>query len=284
MAVKRMTYKLQNGRVIDVVEVHEMNYGAKGKNRKKKQKATREEVEKVNHLNKVRRCRQRLLEYFKPGDLWVTLTYRVKDRPEDMKRAIKDFFNFRDKVKRRYDKRGKELFWIRNIEQGTKGAWHIHLVINNIGDTASIIQECWKKGSISIETIRLDETEDADFNDFTRLANYLTKDEHTRKKKEDGSCEKPRIKEASYGSSKNMPLPEPKTERLKRWKQRPEPKKGYYIAKVYTGINPATHFEYRRYTMFREGGKGNVFKTDGFQETFKTGIQERSRTYNPKNR
>ena len=41
---------------------------------------------------------------------------------------------------------GYEVFWIRNIEQGTRGAWHIHLIINEIGDTASIIQKALGEG------------------------------------------------------------------------------------------------------------------------------------------
>ena len=77
--------------------------------------------------------------------------------------------------------------------------------------------------------------------------------------KADGSPAKPRIREANYNISRNMPLPEPKVDKLLRWKSEPKPKKGYYIAKIVEGINPVTGFKYRRYTMIRltkrkEGG------------------------------
>ena len=45
----------------------------------------------VNAMNKARRCRHRLLEYFKPGDIWATWTYGVQNRPPDMAAALKDF-------------------------------------------------------------------------------------------------------------------------------------------------------------------------------------------------
>ena len=48
-----------------------------------------------------------------------------------------------------------------------------------------------------------------------------------------------------------MPLPEPKIDKIYRWKAEPKPKKGYYIARIYEGINPATRFKYRQYTMIR---------------------------------
>lgn len=55
-----------------------------------------------------------------------------------MNEALKDFQKAIRKVRKEYQKRGYEVFWIRNIERGTKGAWHIHIVLNEIGDTASI--------------------------------------------------------------------------------------------------------------------------------------------------
>ena len=87
--------------------------------------------------------------------------------------------------------------------------------------------------------------------DFTRLANYITKDENTREEKKDGTPGKPRLREASYNISRNMPLPKPKVDKLVRWKAEPKPKKGYYIANIHEGINPVTGYKYRRYTMIK---------------------------------
>lgn len=150
-------------------------------------------------------------------------------------------------------KENEELFWIRNIEQGTKGAWHIHLVVNEIGDTASILKEAWEYGGTYTVEIRLsDKLYDED---FSKLAEYMTKDENTREKKANGEWGKPRIKQSSYSTSRNMPLKEPKVKQLIRWRDEPRPKKGYVIIKTHEGINPATGYKYRRYTMVRQRGR-----------------------------
>ena len=254
MPIKRKTLSLRQGKIIDVEEHHDGNYGAPGQKRQKKKKPTKEDIQKNNAAQKARRARLRLLQYFTPGDCFATWTYEQSKRPEDMQEALKDFQRAIRKVRKEYQKRDRELFWIRNIERGTKGAWHIHLIVNEIGDTASIIKKAWLNGGTYSTEIRLsDKFYDED---FTKLADYITKDEHTVFLKADGTPAKPRIREANYNISRNMPLPEPKVDKLLRWKPEPKPKKGYYIAKIVEGINPVTGFKYRRYTMIRlkEGG------------------------------
>lgn len=248
MATKRLTRNFKQGDIVDVEEYHDGNYGGPGKGRIKKKKPTKEQMQYVNAMNKVKRCRWRLLEYFNPGDCFATWTYSVKERPPDMSAALKDFQKAIRKVRDAYRKKGYELFWIRNIERGTKGAWHTHLVVNRIPDTVSILEKAWPHGGTYAIEIKKSEYNDED---FYKLANYMTKSEHTREKKADGEFSKPRLKEANYGTSKNMPLPEPKVDKLIRWKQEPKPKKGYYIAKIHEGINPVTGYKYRRYTMIR---------------------------------
>lgn len=249
MGTKRKTYKFRQGEIIDVEEYHDGNYGAPGRNRSKKRKPTEEQMRAANARNKMLKCRRRLLEYFTPGDIFATWTYEVKNRPPDMKTALKDFRKAMRKVRDEYKKRGYELFWIRNIERGTKGAWHIHLVINEIGDTASILMKAWKKGATYVTEIRnnskiYDE-------DFTLLASYMTKDERSVEKRMDGTVGKPRLKEANYNTSRNMPLPEPKVDKLITWRKVPKVKDGYYMVSYYEGENPATGLRYRRYTMAR---------------------------------
>ncbi len=247
MGTKRKKYSFRGGEIIEIEDYHDGKYGAPGKKRKAKKKLTEEQMREINARNKAKRCRHRLLEYFTQGDIWATWTYRVPERPEDMKTALKDFQDAMRIVRREYKKRGQELRWIRNIERGTKGAWHIHLVINEIGDTASIITKAWKKGGTWLTEIRNSKFAEED---FSQLANYLTKDEHTREKKKDGSESKPRLSDANYRCSRNMPFPEPKTRVLKHWKTEIKPWKGYYIAKQYEGISPLG-FRYRSYTMIK---------------------------------
>ena len=248
MAIKRKEYRFRKGDILDIEEYHDGKYGAPGGKRIKKRKATPEDMIRVNKWNKAKRCRQRLLCYFSPGDLLFTWTYRVEERPPDMESALKDFQAALRKVRREYKKRGKSLFWIRNIERGTKGAWHIHLVVNEIGDSASIVEKAWTKGGTWLTEIKKSKFYDED---FTSLASYITKDEHSVETKADGTPGKPRLREASYNTSKNMPLPEPHVDKLVRWKKEVKPKKGYYIARIWEGINPKTGYKYRRVTQIR---------------------------------
>ena len=249
MGTKRKRYIFRQGEIIDIEEFHDGNYGAPGGKREKREKPTKEQMQKVNAIQKAKRCRQRLLEYFTPGDCFATLTYEPRNRPPNMDAAKEHFRKFIRQIRAEYKKRNYEVFWIRNIERGTKGAWHIHLVINEIGDTASIIQKAWPYGGVYLSEIRLnDKIYDED---FTKLANYITKDENSRPKKSDGTEGKPRIKEASYSISRNMPLPEPQVDHLIRWRKEPIAKKGYYIVNMVEGINPITGYLYRRYTMMR---------------------------------
>lgn len=248
MATKRKIYKFRQGDILDVEEHHDGNYGGPGKRRIKREKPTREQMRRVNAMNKARKCRQKLLQYFDSGDCFVTWTYEEQNRPLDMKGALKDFQKAIRTVRKEYRKKYWELFWIRNIERGTRGAWHIHLVVNETGSTLSILEKAWPHGGTWGTKIRKSKIYDED---FTKLSNYMTKDEHTPYRKKDGTEGKSRIKESNYGTSRNMPLPEPKKVRLHRWPKEPKPKKGYYIVNNYEGINPVTGYKYRRYTMIR---------------------------------
>ena len=188
MAIKRKEYRFRKGDILDIEEYHDGKYGDPGGKRVKRRKATPEDMIRVNKWNKEKRCRQRLLCYFSPGDLLLTWTYRVEERPPDMESALKDFQAALRKVRREYKKRGKSLFWIRNIERGTKGAWHIHLVVNEIGDSASIVEKAWTKGGTWLTEIKKSKFYDED---FTSLASYITKDEHSVETKADGTTKTP---------------------------------------------------------------------------------------------
>lgn len=239
----------RKGDVIDYIETPDGRYGTRGLSRMKKKKPTKEQMAEINKQNKERRCRAYLMEYFRPGDTFATWTYRPSARPPDMKAALKDFQTSVRKIRKEYRKRGYELFWIRNIERGTRGAWHIHIAVNAIPGTAEILKQTWTKGGIYLETIK--DSEKFGDDDMSRLAAYLTKDAHLGEKKEDGTREKPRLREASYGHSRNMQLPPVRKRKLRHWKEEIKPKKGYYISKLWEGINPYTGMKYRRYTMIR---------------------------------
>lgn len=255
---KRKTYRFRSGAIIEVSEYHDGAYGAPGKGRQEKQKPTTEQMQQVNALNKARLARHRLLEYFTPGDTFATLTYAVENRPPDMEKAKKDFAAAMRTIRKRYKGKEVPLRWMRNLEQGTKGAWHVHLIIKECGNTASILQEAWPYGGVYIEKLEKSKYYEPD---MAKLAAYITKDERAREKKKDGTKGKPRIRQASFSSSRNMPLKKPKIKLLTRWRKEPQAKKGYYIAKNHEGINPVTGYRYRRYTMYRIRAEGKTPKT-----------------------
>ena len=91
MATKRVTHTFRKGDILEVKEYHDGRYGARGLPREKKRKPTPEQMAVVNDMNKAETARHRLLEYFGKGDYFLTLTYKVEERPPDMAQAKKDF-------------------------------------------------------------------------------------------------------------------------------------------------------------------------------------------------
>ena len=237
MAYVQKKYKLKN--VIEIEEYHTGRYGAPGQERKKKKKPTPEQMEKVNQMNREKECRRKLRQHFDVGDIFETLTYGKGERPPSMEAAKKDWSRFIRIVRREYKKRGQELKWIRNIEVGQRGAWHIHLVINRIPDSDLIIRKAWDHG----KAIQQNLTEEGE---FRRLAEYITKSPKTDKS----------LRETNYSSSRNLPIPAPERKvynRWKTWKEEPRIPKGYYLDKdsMHEGENPVTGYRYRTYSLFR---------------------------------
>ena len=90
--IKRKTYSFRGGDILDIEEYHDGRYGAPGLKRMKRRKATKEDMLRVNKWNKEKRCRQRLLQYFKETDLFLTWTYSIcllytSPSPRDMRRS-----------------------------------------------------------------------------------------------------------------------------------------------------------------------------------------------------
>lgn len=231
---RRVEYIFEN--VIEVYEYLDGRYGAKGQPREKKRKATPEEVKKRNQWNRERLARHKLRQHFKKNDYLVTLTYRREARPPDMISAKEDFKKFMRKVREKYAKKGYRAKWLRNIEVGTKGAWHIHLIINRIEDADITLKEAWPHGSVQFQLLY-------EKGEFADLAAYITKTPETD----------PRLKDASYSAAKDLPVPEPKKKRFVRWKKVPTEKKGFYIDKqsYFEGKNEVTGYKYRYYTLIR---------------------------------
>lgn len=233
MHIKKV-YKFKNA--IEVEEYKPGRYGGPGKQREPKGEGTPEWMKKTNQRNRAKKARHRLRKYFDVNDHLVTLTYRAKDRPPDMAAAKKDFKKFADRLRAEYRKKGYTLKWIRNIEVGTRNAWHIHVVVNRIPDADVLIRKAWKHGGVNFKLLYEE-------GEFAKLAEYMTKTPETD----------PRLKEASFSVSRNIPLPDPVKKPRKTWKKKVYVPKGYYLDQesFWEGENRLTGQRYRRYTFLR---------------------------------
>jgi len=236
-----MSYTRETDRYTNVVEIreyHTARYGAPGEKREKKAKPTPEQMEIVNQRARTRLCRRKLRRWFRKEDPFLTLTYAVPNRPPDMETAKKHFSDFIKKVRKEYQKRGYRLIWIRNIEVGTRNAWHIHVVMNRAPDADLIVAEAWPYGEIDLKPCYKK-------GEFRELAAYLTKTPKTES----------RLKEASYSTSRGLWVPEPEKHEVTRWETWRDVRipKGFYLDKdsFHEGINPVTGLPYREYTLFR---------------------------------
>lgn len=225
----------------EIMEYHTAKYGAPGQKRIKRKKPTPEQMEQINRLNRERIARWKLREHFDVHDYFSVLTYRKEERPPDMKGAKEDFRKFIRIVRKEYKKRGAELKWMRNIEVGTKGGWHTHIVVNRIPDTDIIMKQAWQKGKVVNQLLY-------EKGEFAELAAYITKTPKTDQ----------RLKESHYSTSRNLPLPDPIEKTYKHWKSWQDIEKvripeGFYLDKssYVEGINPLTGYKYRRYTLLR---------------------------------
>lgn len=244
MAFIKKVYKLRHA--VEIEEYHSDRYRPPDGKRRKRSKPTPEQMEKTNHRQKVKKARRMIRNNFDVGDYYGTLTYAPENRPKDMKGCQKDLSNLIRKLRSAYKKKGVELKWMANIEVGKRGAWHIHIIINelvadDVPMTSGLIRKNWTKGSRNEKTLRAD-------GGFKDLAEYLTKD---------NKSDPDHIVESKWSHSRNLTVPEPeihKYVRRRTWKEDIKVPSGYYLDKesVIETINPLTGWEYRSYSLLKE--------------------------------
>lgn len=237
---------VEAGATIEVTKSYTKRVGAYIRDRK--EKPTPEEMEKVNRANAERTLRLKINANFGPDDPFVTLTYRKDERP-DPERAMVEIRKLIGGLRKGYKKMGTDLKWVCVTEYGNR-AIHHHLLVNHVAgaDVSKMVRALWKFGRPDFKY--LDDT-----GQYKDLAAYLIK-ETAKSCGEDGGARKQR-----YSCSRNLVMPVPKTEiirKAKAWLAEPKPKKGYYIDKdtIYNGVDPFTGMAYQRYTMVRLPGWG----------------------------
>lgn len=230
---KQKLYRFKNS--IEVEEYRDGRFGAKGEKRQEKRKATPEQVKRQNQFNRTKRLRRMIKANFKEDDLYWTLTFRKEKRPDGIEEAKEIWKKLQRKLRDECKRKEQQFKWIVRIEKGSKGAVHIHLIMNAI-EKSSLVKSLWKEfGHARLEYMY----EDGGFAD---LAAYMTKPDA------DGE-------ESYYSHSRNLPIPEPEVNMIAGEIEDDEIKvpEGYYLDKesLIEGINPITGYPYRQYILVR---------------------------------
>ena len=238
MAFKRKKYRLTNS--IEVIECHTARYGAPGQPRRKKEKPTEEAVRKNNQRRKERRCARMVDKYFNVDDYILDLTYRKENRPADIEECKKDLREFFRKLKKEYAKRYYELFWIRNIEVGPRGAWHVHVVVNRIDGADFLIKDLWKEhGGVYFQFYQDSKDRGED------IGTYIAKSEVSAPD---------RIVQSSWSHSRNIKEVEPEETVItgQSMNDKPRTPKGFYLDKnSYHDFVNEEGYRFREYVFRR---------------------------------
>ena len=242
---KRYTWHFGNTK--EVEEKHTGNYGAPGQDRKRKKNPTPEDIARQNQWKRERDVRRLIKWNFTVQDYWVTFTYRKGECPswDKMKSDIQKTIV---QIRKRYKKQGWDLKYIYRMEIGKRGAGHVHILVNRMGNhsdsTDLILKDCWTKGHMNLKFLYEE-------GGYERLAEYITKEQE--------SWEPENLKR--YHTSRNMIRKEPDEKEInrrsivdKKGHMNPViPPKGYFVDpdSIRFGRNPITGYFYRHYTLVK---------------------------------
>lgn len=235
---KKVTYEIGDVRMVS--KYYPGNYGAPGVRRSDRRRRTSEEVRKNNDRNRMRKLQRIILANFPTGRT-VHLTYRKDERPETMEEAMRQRKDFLKAMRKACRAAGIEWKFIIVTERGKRGqALHHHMIVEDRTEPIDLLRTIsmlWTHGRVA--STKMEEEEDG----FATLADYLLKKET---KTDKGGT--------SYSRSRNLIVPEPKKEIIKRrtWTREPKAPAGWYIVKgsVWNAFTPGG-WPVQRYTMRR---------------------------------
>ena len=231
---KQKLYRFRDS--IEVEEYRDGRFGARGEKRLEKKKVTPEQMKRQNLFNRTKKLRRMIKANFQEDDLYWTLTFRKDIRPESIQEAKEIWKRMQRKIRDECKRLKMEFKWIVRIEKGSKGAVHIHLIMNKM-DKPQFVKSLWKEyGHARLEYMY----EEGGFKD---LAAYMTKPD------EEGE-------ESYYSHSRNLPIPEPEVSMISGEMEDSEDihiPEGYHLDKesLIEGINPITGYPYRHYILLK---------------------------------
>lgn len=172
--------------------------------------------ERINNKNKIERFSILANANFGESDYIFTLTYAVKNRPDTVETAKKQFTKVMRKIRKHYHNAGLEFKYLWCLEHKKK-AYHFHLLCNNDGMNPAIFGKVWEYGKV--DTLVMDDREYHSIGEYMMKELWVTTDESD---KDPTRC---------YGSSRNLIRPEPVITILDNddWSDSPEVEEGYAI-------------------------------------------------------
>lgn len=232
------------GGTVEMKKYHTGRAYAKGEKRKAKIKPSKEAQKELNYRNAEDTLRRLMNHNFVNGDHYLTLDFRKEERPESVKELQLIAADFVKRCRARLKKAGVEMKYIYCMERGSKGACHLHMVVND-GLRAKDYQELWKYGAVHLDPLNT-------YPDFGRLASYFIK-----------YARKTESAEASLGkkwyASRNLDKPVVEKMRISANTFRNEPMKvdGYEICKETErmGISSFDGYEYYSVRLYVKDGK-----------------------------
>ena len=132
--------------------------------------ATSQWRERLNRLKSCEKLEQLVFCNFRPGDHYITLTYRDECLPDVRREVLRDVKNFRRRLADRRGPRGQSCRYIYTPEHKTSGGrWHAHMILNR-ADASDLldIAQCWICGHAHVEPVN--------YLDVEELASYLAKE------------------------------------------------------------------------------------------------------------
>lgn len=168
---------------------------------------------------------------------YLTFTYEIEKRPREPAELKKHKRRLLQKIRKAFREDGRELKYVETTEVGTRGAAHIHMVINDVDIRK--IKGLWKYGYVTAKP--LDET-----GQYRKLAGYFIK----YYQKTRGTDEA--VQKKAYNCSRNLIRPEPEKKAMtgNRFSEKIRVPKGWYLDKdsVREGTT-ADGYEYLYYTI-----------------------------------
>ena len=150
--------------------------------RAEKSRASSEAQKRMNLKNACHQVELRLALNFPTAGSgrFYTLTYddahlpRLRDPKAERARVLRDkdalLRGIREE-RRRAGKPEPRAAWCIEVLSSDSGRWHLHMLLDNTGDDDETVRRCWRRGSVEVEPLRVDQEKD-----HGSLARYMTKE------------------------------------------------------------------------------------------------------------